>query len=183
MGDVLYPQQKENFQRLKSDQHISQTELKDIAEVRTDVTVSDWCNGKKQIRRENAAKIVERFPEYTIEFLRGETRYKNKAEERAHIIASTINKGREEGTKLRAAFLILANLAGFTIDTDAFDITGDKLVDIVHEYTYGCDIIRDGRLLHLSMDDMSALENYVCDFVEMTLEGLLKAKGTERKDG
>lgn len=181
MDEVLYPQQRENFQRLKNDQHISQTELKAIADVHTDVTVSAWCNGKKQIRRENAAKIVERYPEYTIEFLRGETRFKNEAERKAHIIAETVNKGIAEGTKLRAAILILADLSGFTIDTDAFERTGDVVVDTVREYTYGCDIIRGGKLLHLSMDDMSALENYICDFVEMTLDRLLKTKGVDRK--
>lgn len=181
MDDVSYPQQRKNFKRFKEDQHISQSELRVVADV-TDVTVSAWCNGKKQIRRENAARIVEQYPEYTIEFLRGETPYKNKAEETAHLIAITVNKGREEGTKLRAATLILANLSGFTIDTDAFDRTGDDVIDTVHEITYGCDVIRNGKLLHLSMDDMNALENYICDFVEMTLDRLLRAKGVDRKE-
>lgn len=176
MDEVLYPQQAENFKTLKREQGKSQRWLAKNLEV-TDATVTAWCQGKKQVSRNNAMRIVDLFPEYTVEFIRGESPYKNKRHEIAYIIA----KGREEGTRLRAATLILADLSGFTIANTPIERTGDEVVDTVHEYTSGFDLSRNGKVLHLTMDEMSAVENYICDFVELTLDRLLKAEGKDRE--
>ena len=175
--DPLYKQQAENFSQLKKDLHISQRDLKEITGV-TEATVSAWCKGRKQIRRAYAEMIVEKYPEYTVQFLRGETPFMNVAQQ----TRQTIIDGITDGTRLRASVMTLADLSGFNIDVASFERTGDDVIDTVHEYTSGCDIIRGNRLLHLDMDEMDAFENYVCDFVELTLDRLMRAKGIDRKE-
>lgn len=186
--DVPYPQQKDNFETLKKDQRqITQREImarladKDQSYSVTEATVSAWFQGKKQISHTNAAHIAEVFPEYSVEFLRGETPYRNTAEQARSIFLKVAKEGKE----LQAAVSMLAELSGFHIDhtsSATYEKTGDSVVDVVHEYAGGCDIIRGNRLLHLDMDEMSAFENYVCDFVELTLDRLMKTKGIERKE-
>ena len=136
-------------------------------------SISAMVQGKANVTETTAEIIVKRFPEYSIEWLLGFSDYKNNAEK----FRAVISQAQHEGDLLLTGLSAFAQLANYQIDVTSpmkeIDTVEAALKMIVGGYT----ISHDGVSIKLSLEEMNAFENEVCDFVELQLKHLFKRKG------
>lgn len=138
----------------------------------TQQTISEITRGNASLTQENAERINKLFPNYSAEWLLGLSDYKNDAEKNIALL----NKAMDDGGILEGCFKLLAKLKGFIIvspDDRLAEITTPE--ETIRQHKLGYYITdMNGKGCSLSPEDMSCLENDVCDYVEYCLNRWIK---------
>ena len=136
-------------------------------------SISAMVQGKANVTETTAEIIVKRFPEYSIEWLLGFSDYKNNAEK----FRAVISQAQHEGDLLLTGLSAFAQLANYQIDVTSPMKEIDTVEAALKMIGGGYTISHDGVSIKLSLEEMNAFENEVCDFVELQLKHLFKRKG------
>lgn len=135
-------------------------------------TISQIVTGAASLTPSNAQRIVELFPDYSLEWLLGLSDYKNQKEKNIE----TFNKIQRDGSSLEAGFYILASLKGFEISNPV-----ERMPEIVHveemmkQVKEGYSIRNiQGETCFISVEEMNHLQNDVCDYIEYRLNRWMK---------
>lgn len=147
---------------------VSQKSLAECVYI-SEQTISKIVNGKANLTRETAEKVIEKFPKYNLEWLLAFSDEKTKAE----TLSNFFSTAAKETDLLWAGFLPFAQLAGYEI---AFSSpTQSNLVeDALKMVRDGYTIQRaDGKTVKISMDAMNDLQNDVFDFIKYRLNRLI----------
>lgn len=164
-------------QRLKQiidEQGISQTELSKKIHI-SQQTISRMVKGLASVTDQTASLITELFPQYRRSWLMGYDDMKTGNDEMNHLI----RQQHQESKLLNTGLISFASLSGFKIEitSPAFqnpeDPHHDSIENIMKWIKDGYTISREGRSAQLSLDEMNALENEICDFVEFKLSRII----------
>ena len=135
----------------------------------TQQNVSRIINLKTALTEETAQTIVSAFPKYRIEWLLGYDDAMTTAEQFSNAI-QTMN---EEGELLHRGFMSFAKLSGFNVDVAP--IAGNEtLEETFQNMKEHCTITRDGKSVTLSLSELNAFENELCDYIEFRLLHMMK---------
>ena len=135
----------------------------------TQQNISRIINLKTALTEETAQDIISAFPEYRIEWLLGYDDSMTTAEQ----FSNAIQTANEEATLLHQGFMSFAQLSGFQIDVApiAGNDTLEKTFQNMKEH---CTISRDGKSVTLSLSELNAFENELCDYIEFRLLHMMK---------
>ena len=160
------------LKQLIGERKITQTQLSEETGI-SQQAISAMVQGKANVTETTSAAIVRLFPEYSTEWLLGFSDYKNNKEKFRSVIA----RGQDESNLLLSGLIAFARLTEYKIDLTypAKNMyTVEERLKIARE---GYTISHNNASIRLSIDEMNAFENEVCDFVELQLKHLFKRKG------
>lgn len=164
----INPIRAERVKKLIEREGISQIDFANRI-FQTQQNVSRIINLKTALTEETARDIVTAFPEYRIEWLLGYDDAMTTAEQFSNAI-QTMN---EEGELLHRGFMSFAKLSGFNVDVAP--IAGNKtLEETFQNMKEHCTITRDGKSVTLSLSELNAFENELCDYIEFRLLHMMK---------
>ncbi len=140
--------------------------------------ISAITTGKKALPMKTAKEMISKFfPKVSLEWLMGETDYRNIYAK----FQSQIEQCQYEGILLSTGLSAFGELAGYRIKyADIHD--GISLEELLGEMKNGYKITKGEETISLSIDEMNQFENEVLDFVELKFKHLFKQKG-EKNNG
>lgn len=164
----------ERLKQIIKEQGIKQTELSEETGI-SQQAISAMVQGKANVTETTAEIMVEKFPQYSVEWLLGFTDYKNNAEE----FGMTVSQMQHEGYLLLKGLSSFAQIANYQIKSCSPVSTCGKIVieDALKAVREGYIISHNNVSIQLSIEEMNIFENEVCDFVELQLKHLFKRKG------
>ena len=139
-------------------------------------SISAMVQGKANVTQTTAEIIVDRFPQYSIEWLLGFPDFKNNAEK----CRSIISQAQHEGDLLLSGLSAFAQLNDYQIKLCSPPVSAHGKIaveDVLKAVRDGYTISHNHVSIQLSLEEMNAFENEVCDFVELQLKHLFKRKG------
>lgn len=166
----INPIRAERVKKLIEREGISQIDLATLI-FQTQQNVSRIINLKTALTEETAQAIISAFPGkgYRIEWLLGYDDAMTTAEQFSNAI-QTMNK---EGELLHRGFMSFAKLSGFNVDVAP--IAGNEtLEETFQNMKEHCTITRDGKSVTLSLSELNAFENELCDYIEFRLLHMMK---------
>ena len=164
----INPERAKRFKMLIEREKLTQSALSEKIHL-SQQAISHIFTEKNALTEETARNIINAFPEYRLEWLLGYDDYMTHKE----YLAAQYRKGMSEAEALESAFFSLASLSGFEIaPTDP--ATDKKPENIVNAIQAGFTISRDGKSVTLSLSDLNALENELCDYLEFRLLHIMK---------
>ncbi len=136
-------------------------------------TISKIINGKASLTMQTAREIIKNYPQYRIEWLMGDSKYKNPAQQMLNVV-SEMNS---EGELLLHGLLSFAEMTGYTIacNNPISDTIEDFFQNMKEMWTISC----GNESVTLSIAEMNRFENEVCDFVGLKLKHLIAEKGAD----
>lgn len=156
-------------QRLKiilDEQGISQSELSRKIHL-SQQTISRMIQGTASVTPQTANQVILLFPQYRASWLMGYDDQKTGKES----LQKFIQDSKDEADLLWHGLLSFAKLNRFDIQ---YSDPQNAYTQAVRGYT----ISRDGKSAHLSIGDMNALQNDICDFVEFKLQQVINKQNT-----
>lgn len=135
--------------------------------------ISSMVQKKANVTETTAEIIVKMFPQYSFEWLMGYTDYKNNTEK----LCAVISKAQNEGDLLLSGLSAFAQLCDYHIKLSSPAHGSHNVEDVLKMVTEGYTLTHDGASIQLSLEEMNAFENEVCDFVELKLKHLFKQRG------
>lgn len=136
-------------------------------------SISAMIQEKANVTELTAQIIAAKYPEYSVEWLLGFSDYKNATEKNLAVIS----RARHAGDLLFEGLNAFAELAGYHI-TLASPVQNKSTVEVALKMVRdGYKFSHNGISIQLSLEEMNAFENEVCDFVELQLKHLFKRKG------
>ncbi len=121
--------------------------------------------GKKGTVTSNFCETIqEQFPEYSLEYIKGESPYKTKEEARIQEQKEMLEESLRNGVTINKSIAALGRFSGFQFDFD-------KSKDPFDAGTF-VTITRDGVTWQLSVDEWGDLQNQICDYVEFAIKHL-----------
>lgn len=163
----------ERLKQIIKEQGIKQTKLSEETGI-SQQAISAMVQGKANVTETTAEIMAEKFPQYSVKWLLGFTDYKNNAEE----FRITISRMQHEGDLLLKGLSSFAQLANYQIKLCSPVSAHGKIAieDALKAVRDGYIISHDNVSIQLSIEEMNAFENEVCDFVELQLKHLFKRK-------
>ena len=144
--------------------------------------ISQMINKKANVTETTARTINRYFPQYSVDWLMGYTDYKNDREK----FSTVISELQTESDLLLRGLIAFAKLCDYEIELtspahkpEETSASVDNLMKMLHD---GYTIRKGDQTVQLSMEEMNAFENEVCDFVELKIKHLFKQKG-DRNNG
>ncbi len=139
--------------------------------------ISEMVNEHANVTETTAGLITDLFPQYSFSWLMGYTDYKNDSEK----FNAVISDMQDESNLLLHGLIAFAKLCAYHIEIfspahepDEKSASIEKWVKMVKD---GYIIRKDNKTVQLSLKEMNAFENEVCDFVELKLKHLFREKG------
>ena len=136
----------------------------------TQQNISRILNLKTALTEETARIIVEKFPEYRIEWLLG---YDDSMTNR-DVLSSAINQMNEESSLMDTGFFSYLKLYDFEVSNAAFEKTGDLIADKIREVHSGVTITRDGKSVTLPLVELRQFQNEIGEYIELRLKHMMK---------
>ncbi len=144
--------------------------------------ISQMVNKKANVTETTARTVHRYFPQYSVDWLMGYTDYKNDADK----FNAVISEMQTESDLLLRGLTAFAKLCDYEIrltspahNPEETYAPVEKWMKMIHD---GYTIRKDDQTVQLSLEEMNAFENEVCDFVELKLKHLFKQKG-DRNNG
>lgn len=154
---------------------ISQRELAEMLK-RKETALSPIANGKATMTERWANLIHSALPDYSVEYLMGESPYRNDREREIEE-----RKARLHNTDmLDLGIGALADACGYTFTARATLVPqGEPLESGFQELVPDTEMIvsRDGETTVISREDMRRIQQEVCDFLDFKIQQAVKAKG------
>ena len=135
-------------------------------------TISQIVTGAASLTPSNAQRIVELFPDYSIEWLLGLSDYKNQREKNIENLKKILH----DGDLLETGFCTLASLKGFEISNPYERMPKILPVEeMMKQFKEGYSISNiQGDTCFISVEEMNHLQNDVCDYIEYRLNRWMK---------
>ena len=141
--------------------------------------ISDIVNGKTALVLETAQDIERVYPDYNAEWLLGLRDHRNDDEalrdsiiKRNEAFRDSIIKMHEDGDLLNTAFISLASLNGYHVNSLGY--RGESVEEIVSSLYDYVEIEHDGAVQTLTIKQLNQLENIICSHAEVTIREYLK---------
>ena len=162
-------------QRLKQiidEQEISQSDLSRKIHL-SQQSISRMVKGLASVTDQTADLITDLFPQYRKSWLMGYDDLKTGSAS----LAAVFQDSQRENDLLMKGLISFATLNQISISftSPAFqeDQQSDSVENVLQWLKDGYTISREGRSAQLSLDEMNALQNEICDFVEFKLQRII----------
>lgn len=152
---------------------IQKQELAEIAG-RSAQTVSAMVKGTAPVTERTARAINAHFPDYSIEYLMGESPYRNDREREAEERAEK----RHHGDMLDLGIGALADACGYTFTARAVLVPqGEPLESGLQRFVPDTEVIvsREGSTTTISREDMRRIQQEVRDFLDFKIQQAFRA--------
>lgn len=151
---------------------------RDLAEMvgRKETALSPIANGKATMTERWANRIHSVLPDYSVEYLMGESPYRNDREREIEERA----KKKHHGDMLDLGIGALADACGYTFTARAvFIAQGEPLDSGLQRFVPDTEMIvsRDGETTVISREDMRRIQQEVRDFLDFKIQQAFKANG------
>lgn len=165
-------------QRLKviiEEQEISQSELSRQIHL-SQQTISRMIKGLASVTEQTADSVIKLFPQYRKSWLMGYDDMKTGADS----LREEFQKNQTENDLLLQGLICFAKLNHIDIcfTSPAFqnpeDPHHDSIENVLKWVRDGYTISSEGISAQLSLDEMNALQNEICDFVEFKLKRIIE---------
>ncbi len=153
---------------------ITQEELAEKLDISVQ-QVSRLSTGRSRLTYQRAKDIQSLYPQYSIEWLMGDSENKNIEEE----LDSVISNLSEENRLLLTGLQAFAKLSGYTIDPIT-EHSADPLIQLIHSLTSGYRISMGDNYIELSIIEMNIFQNEIYEEVKLRIEQLFRR---ENKNG
>ena len=165
-------------QRLKLLYRETGISQRDLAEMigRKETALSPIANGKAPLTARTAKLIHDVLPDYSVEYLTGESPYRN---DREREIEERAQK-KHHGDMLDLGIGALADACGYTFTARATLVPqGEPLESGFQKLVPDTEMIvsRDGNTTVISREDMRRIQQEVCDFLDFKIQQAFKANG------
>ena len=164
----INPIRAERLKMLCKREKLRQIDLVEIVHMRQQ-NISKMMVLKTAVTDETIRLIHERFPQYRVQWLKGDDDYMTNAD----LFLSMVNSINENGKLLNNGFLSFAMLNGYQIDYAPVygNNSIEKTIQNIKKY---CTISKDGKSLTLSLAELDDFQNEICDYVAFRLEHMMK---------
>lgn len=141
--------------------------------------LSNYLTGKKEVFETLASQIMDAFPDshYRRAYILGLDEYMTDADYAKASWNNSLNTLKEcqrESVIMENALFGLAELSGFQIVQNTPCPQDGNIEHFIHNLHAGITISRDGKQVNLSLTDLNALENKLCDWLEFELLHMMK---------
>lgn len=163
----------ERLKMIIDEQGISQSELSRKIHL-SQQTISRMIKGLASVTDQTASQITELYPQYRKSWLMGYDEMKTGSDS----LAAVFQKSKDESSQLMQGLISFASLNDFQISftSPAYqeDPHRDSIENVLKWIKDGYTISREGRSAQISLDEMNALQNEICDFVEFKLQRIIE---------
>lgn len=158
----------ERVKTIYQEQNISQGQLAERINM-PQSAISEMVNGKRTVTETTARAIVQVFPQYSYEWLMGDSDYKTLAEKNLAMFQQV----RHDGELLDIAFFYFAKLNDYTVEHPDFSST-HQVEEAIHLVNHGYKICKGGQSRQLSIHELRDLENEICDYIGYRLDRFME---------